>query len=210
MRRACCPKWPPRNSARMATRAMVLNLSVEQETAACEQAVADIRAIVNDVFGEEAGVVGGASSVSDIREVVESDYTVVNAISIALVLLILIISFRSLLLPLILVLVIESSIWINMGHSLFPGNGFEFYRLHDRFFHPVGRYGGLRDFAGRPLSRPARAGRIPRAKRPSATRWRRSVLTSAGSSRPAAAPYILFPASAALRSWGCSSGAARR
>ena len=104
----------------------VLNLSVEQETAACEQAVADIRAIVNDVFGEEAGVVGGASSVSDIREVVESDYTVVNAISIALVLLILIISFRSLLLPLILVLVIESSIWINMAIPYFQGTDLSF------------------------------------------------------------------------------------
>ena len=71
-------------------------------------------------------VFGPTSSVEDIKDVVEHDYSLVNLLSILAVGLILLITFRSLLLPVLLVLVIESAIWLNMSVPYFTGKPLSF------------------------------------------------------------------------------------
>ena len=62
------------------------------------------------------------SSTYDIGNAFRSDLMKVNIITLLAILLIVIISFRAFLLPLILVFVIEGAIWISMGLSKVFGN----------------------------------------------------------------------------------------
>ena len=76
-----------------------------------------ILAAAKDVYGDAYYATGSPMSTYDIGNAFRSDLTVVNLITLLAILLIVIISFRSFLLPLILVFVIEGAIWISMGLS---------------------------------------------------------------------------------------------
>ena len=69
------------------------------------------------VYGNEFYAIGGPMSTYDIGNAFHSDLMKVNLITLLAILLIVMISFRSFLLPLLLVLVIEGAIWISMGLS---------------------------------------------------------------------------------------------
>ena len=71
-------------------------------------------------------MVGSSTSTSDIREVVEKDYGTVNWFAILSVAIIVLVTFRSVSIPLLLVLVIQGSIWINMGFPYFTGTPLSF------------------------------------------------------------------------------------
>ncbi|MBT9137431.1 MAG: Siderophore exporter MmpL4 [Firmicutes bacterium] len=66
-------------------------------------------------------MLGSAPAVSDIKEVVEADFTVISLVAILAVWVVILIAFRSLTLACLLVLVIQSSIWINMAIPYIAG-----------------------------------------------------------------------------------------
>ena len=74
-------------------------------------------AAAENVYGKTYYVTGSPMSTFDIGNAFHSDLTKVNIITLLAILLIVIISFRAFLLPLILVFVIEGAIWISMGLS---------------------------------------------------------------------------------------------
>lgn len=98
---------------------MIINLNLPVESAATLQAVEEISRMVHERFGDGYYLLGSSSSVSDIKQVVDRDFSTVNLISICAVGLIILLAFRSLLIPALLVLVIEASIWINMSVPYF-------------------------------------------------------------------------------------------
>lgn len=104
---------------------IILNLNVPEEG---EQSTAAIEAIDSTVdnYADNYYLVGTSSSVLDVKEVVETDYNIVNIVSIGLVALILLLTFKSILLPLILILVIQGSIWINMAIPYVMGDSIIF------------------------------------------------------------------------------------
>ncbi|MEG1945771.1 MAG: MMPL family transporter [Lachnospiraceae bacterium] len=57
----------------------------------------------------------------DVKDVVQKDNTIVNKIALIAIALVLLITFKSLLLPILLVAVIESAIWINLSVPYFQG-----------------------------------------------------------------------------------------
>ena len=73
------------------------------------------------VYGQECYLTGSPMSMYDIAAAFEGDIMRVNWITFGVILLIVILSFRSLVLPLILVFVIEGAIWITMGISRLQG-----------------------------------------------------------------------------------------
>lgn len=102
---------------------IILTLDVPIECAESFQAVEDINAALQD--GYPSGgyyTLGSSSSTADIKAVVEEDYILVNWLSIIAVAIILLVTFRSISLPVLLILVIEGSIWINMAIPYFMGN----------------------------------------------------------------------------------------
>ena len=83
-------------------------------------AVEQIRELASAHY-EDAYVIGASSVIYDIRESTSGDFSIVSLLSIIFVGVILLVTFRSLTLPLLLLLVIQTSIWLNMAFPYFEG-----------------------------------------------------------------------------------------
>jgi len=105
---------------------MIITLNTEVESEAAFQAIDQMTELIKSYYGDDFILVGASASVKDIKTVVEVDFTIVNLISILAVAFILLFTFRSLLLPGILILVIEASIWINMSIPYFMNSSLNF------------------------------------------------------------------------------------
>ena len=105
-------------------RRMVTYLKLPEEGKETEKAISEIRAIFteNGVNKGEYYLLGGSSSAIEIKNIVTVDYTVITWVSIVLVMIILFITFRSAILPLLLVFVIQGSVWISMSISVLTGD----------------------------------------------------------------------------------------
>ena len=84
---------------------------------------------INDIIkkvDDRAMIIGEAPLTKDLRETTVTDIRNVNIISIGFIFLIIMITFKSLILPVILVAVIEVAILINMGLPFYMGTGVSF------------------------------------------------------------------------------------
>lgn len=79
--------------------------------------VAQIKDILHSYYGENCGLAGSLPATVDIATSFDGDMARVSLITIALVFLIIMISFRSLVIPALLICVIQGAIWINMAYS---------------------------------------------------------------------------------------------
>ena len=79
-------------------------------------------ALAQKYYGDTALLCGNSANLYDIKTVVTADSTLVNLIAIGGILLVLLITFKSALLPILLVFTIEASIWINLATPYFLGN----------------------------------------------------------------------------------------
>lgn len=70
---------------------------------------------------EEGYVLGVSSATLAIKEIVNSDYDIISYVSIGLVALILLLTFKSAILPVILVIVIQGSVYVNMAVPYITG-----------------------------------------------------------------------------------------
>ncbi len=98
---------------------MVLMLDTAVESPEVFVLIDKIKEETQAYYGNEYHLVGASSSISDIREVVEQDFVRINWASIIVIALILLLLFRSFIIPLILVFVIEAAIWFNMAIPYF-------------------------------------------------------------------------------------------
>ncbi len=83
--------------------------------------VENIRDILDTYYPEENYLAGTGVSSYDLMETITADTVKVNAIAIAAVFIVLLLSMKSLSLPVILVLSIETAIWINLSLPYFIG-----------------------------------------------------------------------------------------
>ncbi len=65
---------------------------------------------------------GESASLLDVKEVIEADTRVVNLIAVAGIFLVILVTFKSLTIPLFLVLTIESAIWINLSFPYYTSS----------------------------------------------------------------------------------------
>jgi len=101
---------------------MIINIDAVAESSQAFATLENVREIANRHYPGKHYLIGQTSAISDIREVVEQDFAITNLLAILAVGLIILLSFRSLALPVILVLVIQSAIWINMAIPYFTGS----------------------------------------------------------------------------------------
>ena len=94
---------------------IILNLDTEEESEAAFAAVAAVRAEVQSLIGGDCLIMGASPAALDIKNVVTVDFDLVNLLTIILIGVILFITFKSLLVPLILLAAIQGSIWMNMA-----------------------------------------------------------------------------------------------
>lgn len=104
---------------------LVLYTNLEPEGTATFQAVGEIERIVESHY-DESYMVGESATLSDMKEVVDVDNIRVNLIAIIAIFLVIAFTFRSFSLPFILVLTIETAIWINLSIPYFTGTPINF------------------------------------------------------------------------------------
>lgn len=99
---------------------IVLFLDAEEEGDATTALVKEITAVTDRYLNEnqelgEGYVLGISSATLAIKEIVNSDYNIISYVSLGLVAFILLITFKSAILPIILVIVIQGSVYVNMA-----------------------------------------------------------------------------------------------
>ena len=97
---------------------IIINTDTPEEGGHAFEVVDDVRKIASAYY-EENYSCGQSANLFDIKDVVRADSGLVNGLAIAFIFLTLLISFKSLVLPLVLIFVIESAIWINLSTPYF-------------------------------------------------------------------------------------------
>jgi len=102
-------------------RRMLLSVSVDYEGTPTWKLVRGVRAATEKYYPGEYFLAGEGVSTYDLKTTVSADMIKVNLIAICAVLLILMLLLRGFVLPVILVTVIETAIWINFALPFFAG-----------------------------------------------------------------------------------------
>jgi len=74
---------------------------------------------LNKYYEADTHVLGESATLLDMKEVIEKDNTLVNILTVATIALVLVVTFRSISYPVILLLTIQSSVWINLSVPYF-------------------------------------------------------------------------------------------
>ena len=101
---------------------IVLNTDLESEGEIPFAVVEEIQSTADQYCGEQAFSLGKSVNLYDIKKVVEKDTGVVKLVAVLAIATVLLIAFKSILLPILLLLTIETSIWINLSIPYFAGN----------------------------------------------------------------------------------------
>lgn len=100
---------------------MVLSSSFDSEDEKALSLVDRIKSTAVKAFGEDSLVIGDVTSARDLRDAYKSDSVLIALLTIAFVFLILLFTFKSPVVAVLLVLVIQGSIWINFSIPYFLG-----------------------------------------------------------------------------------------
>lgn len=100
---------------------MIVYIRPDGETPEAFEAVRDVRAAAERHYPGQWLAAGHATSLADIKDTVTVDSKVVTWVSLLAVGLVVLLTFKSVTLPLLLLLTIQSSIWINMSVPYFSG-----------------------------------------------------------------------------------------
>lgn len=100
---------------------MVIMAHVPPESPETFGFVEKIRDLAEKYYGDSYYLAGEATSVYDMKETIQADSVKVNFVSISGIAIVLLLTFRSISLPILLLLTIESSIFINVAVPYFQG-----------------------------------------------------------------------------------------
>ncbi len=81
--------------------------------------VENVRALAEEYYGDDVYSCGQSANLYDMKQTVEKDNTVVNIVTIVAIYLTLLLTMKSWLLPILLILVIKCAIWVNMSIPFF-------------------------------------------------------------------------------------------
>lgn len=98
---------------------MLITANTETESDQAYQLVEQIRAAAQAYYPGDNYLTGGTSNIYDMRDVVIQDDVIVNGLSMAAIGLILLLNFKSLILPFILLSAIKASIYVNLAFPYF-------------------------------------------------------------------------------------------
>ena len=101
---------------------MIITLNAEEESKEAFKVVEDIRSLGEKYFGEDCYLAGGSASAYDIKETVTNDNKVTTIAAIIAIGIVILITYKSLSVPLLLLIAIESAIWINLSLSYFANS----------------------------------------------------------------------------------------
>jgi Predicted exporters of the RND superfamily len=101
---------------------MILDVKTDFEGIESFEVVEEIRLLAENYYGDNYHMTGSSVITYDLRDTIEADNVRVNIIATVSVFLIIMIAFKSISIPIILVLVIQGAIWVNMALPYYMGN----------------------------------------------------------------------------------------
>lgn len=114
-------KFYSKNYARI-----VLDTDTEQEGKEAFDLVEKVQEKAKEYYGDQVHSCGSSINMLDMKHVIDKDNVNVNMMSIIAIAIVLLVTFRSLSFPAILLLTIESAIWINLSVPYFTGDSLNF------------------------------------------------------------------------------------
>ncbi|WP_294346338.1 MMPL family transporter [uncultured Clostridium sp.] len=100
---------------------MIINVKTDYEGKEAFDVVEKIRSIAKEYYGDKYYLAGQTVSTYDLMDTITEDMISVNLLSIGAVFIVLVISMRSISIPAILVLAIETAIWFNLSIPYYRG-----------------------------------------------------------------------------------------
>lgn len=101
---------------------LIVYTDTEDEGDVAFSTVEIVQSTARSYYGDTVHSVGQSVTMYDMKNVIQRDNKLVNIIAIVSILLVLLITFRSLTLPLFLLITIETAIWLNLSFPYFSGN----------------------------------------------------------------------------------------
>ncbi|MGI6751685.1 MAG: efflux RND transporter permease subunit [Anaerovoracaceae bacterium] len=105
---------------------IILYGNVSEEGEESFALVEEIRSICKDLYGNDYHLLGQCVVNYDLKDTIVKDGPLVNGAAIIAIGLVLLITFRNLILPFILLLTIEGAVWINLGMPYFIGSNLNY------------------------------------------------------------------------------------
>ena len=103
---------------------MLISVNLPSESEESSKFVQYLIAAIREVYGEDAHPAGHIVSTYELQESFETDNKIISIFTVVSIFLIIMIIFKSISLPVLLVAVIQGAIWISMSMSLLTGSMF--------------------------------------------------------------------------------------
>ena len=100
---------------------MVISLSADYEGEKTEKLVEEIRKLAQEYYPDEYYLAGEGVSTYDLMDTVTADMVRVNLLAIGAVFVVLLLTMKSIVLPVVLVATIETAIWVNLSIPFIEG-----------------------------------------------------------------------------------------
>lgn len=105
---------------------IIINTDVGAEGDVPFKLVEDVRNVATSYYGDEALTLGESVALYDMKETVTADNKLVNILTIVTIAIVLLFSFRSISIPVVLLLTIQSAVWINLSVPYFTDTSLVF------------------------------------------------------------------------------------
>jgi len=101
---------------------IVLNTTTEDEGDKAFAMVEKVKKITSEYYGDDYYATGESFTLYDMRDIVRKDNQLVNLLTVATIALVLLVTFRSISIPVVLILTIQTSVWVNLSFPYFTDN----------------------------------------------------------------------------------------
>ncbi|CDQ41965.1 MULTISPECIES: efflux RND transporter permease subunit [Virgibacillus] len=98
---------------------IIVNSTVDKEGEATFAFIDQLRSLTADYYGDNYHLLGESVTLYDMKNVVEKDNTVVNLLTVITIAIVLLVTFRSISFPVVLLITIQSAVWINLSIPYF-------------------------------------------------------------------------------------------
>lgn len=105
---------------------IIISLNIPEESEKTEEVILNIKDITNDIGFTEAYFIGSAVAALTLKDVIEDDYIYVTLIALVMIMMVIFITFKNLLLPILLPAVIMTSVFMSMSIPYLLGQSLSF------------------------------------------------------------------------------------
>ncbi|WP_077065124.1 efflux RND transporter permease subunit [Gracilibacillus massiliensis] len=98
---------------------IILNTNTDSEGEKAFTLIEKVEGLAEQFYGDDIYALGESVTLNDMKDTVEKDNIVVNILTIVAIAIVLLVTFRSISMPIVLLLTIQSAVWINLSVPYF-------------------------------------------------------------------------------------------